>query len=118
MGQTTSGRALRAVDVTLLSSAARTATGASTANELGDVATLRLLVDVTAVSGTTPTLDITVETSYDGSTNWRSLGTFTQKTTVTTERKSFGGCDRYVRVSYTIGGTTPSFTFSIAGEGV
>lgn len=118
MGQTTSGRALRAVDTTLLASAARTATGAGAAVELGDVATLRLLVDVTAASGTSPTLDITIETSYDGSTSWRSLGTFAQKTAVATERKSFGGCDRYVRASYVIGGTTPSLTFSVTGEGV
>lgn len=101
----------------LHASAARTATGASAAIEVGDRGVLRLLLDVTAASGTTPTLDVTVQTSYDGTT-WRSLGTFTQATGVTSERKSFSGCDRFARVSYTIGGTTPSFTFAVSGEAV
>lgn len=101
--------------VSLHPSAARTATSTGSSIELGDRGTLRLLLDVTAASGTTPTLDVTVQTSHDGST-WRSLGTFTQATAISSERKSFSGCDRFVRVSYTIGGTTPSFTFSVSGE--
>jgi hypothetical protein len=105
-------------DVELAASAARTATGQGAAVALGDRGTLRLLLDVTAASGTGPTLDVTVETSFDGATGWRSLGTFAQKTAVASERKSFPGCDRYVRATWTVGGTTPSFTFSVAGEAV
>lgn len=114
----TSGEISNITDVTLAASAARTATGNGSAVALGDLGTVRLLLDVTAASGTTPTLDVTVETSYDGSTGWTSLGTFAQKTAAGTQRKSFSGCDRYVRATWTIGGTTPSFTFSIAGEAV
>jgi hypothetical protein len=102
-------------DVELAASAARTATGQGAAVALGDRGTLRLLLDVTAASGT---LDVTVETSFDGATGWRSLGTFAQKTAVASERKSFSGCDRYVRATWTVGGTTPSFTFSVVGEAV
>lgn len=104
-------------DVTLAASAARTSSANGSAVELGDRGTLRLLLDVTAATGTTPTLDAAVETSFDGVT-WRSLGAFTQKTATGTERKSFAGADRFVRVTWTIGGTTPSFTFSVSGEAV
>lgn len=105
-------------DLTLHASAARTATGNGDSIELGDVGVLRLLLDVTANAGTDETLDVAVETSYDATT-WRQLGTFTQATGVTSERKSFSGADRYVRVVYTIGGTgSPSFTFAISGEAV
>lgn len=114
----TSGEISNITDVSLAASAARTATGSGTAVALGDLGTMRLVFDVTAAAGGTPTLDVTVETSYDGSTGWRSLGTFAQKTAAGTERKSFAGCDRFVRATWTIGGTTPSFTFSITGEAV
>lgn len=42
--------------------------------------TLRLICAVTAKSGTSPTLDVTVQTSEDGLNNWRTVGTFAQKT--------------------------------------
>lgn len=118
--QTTGGRVIRGVDVTLHASGAETATGSSAGVELADKGTVRLTLAVTAASGTTPTLDITIETSSDNgvSDSWRSLGTFTQATGTTTAYKSFGGCDRYVRSRRTIGGTTPSFTYSITGEAV
>jgi hypothetical protein len=118
----TSGEISNITDVTLFASAARTATANGTAVALGDLGTLRLFLDVTAASGTTPTLDVTVETSYDGSTGWRAISAsgsaFTQATGVTSQRRSFVGCDRYVRAVATIGGTSPSFTFSLSGEAV
>ena len=115
---TATGRTSKGRTTTLASSAARTATGTGAAVEVADRGSVRLLLDVTAASGTTPTLDVTIETSYDGSTGWTSLGTFTQKTAVSSQRKNFGGADRFVRASWTIGGTTPSFTFSVDGEAV
>lgn len=101
-----------------VASAARTATGNSGAIEVGNRLALRgALLTVTAASGTTPTLDLTVETSHDGSTGWAAVGTaYTQATGATTQRKSFSPLDRFIRFVWTIGGTTPSFTFSIAGE--
>jgi hypothetical protein len=114
---TAGGRITRGADLSLAASAARTTSVAGTAVEVGDAADVRLLLDVTAVAGT-PTLDVTIETSFDGSTSWRSLGTFAQKTAVSSERKSFGGCDRFVRANWVIAGGTPSLTFSITGEAV
>lgn len=102
-------------EVSILASAARTASGSGSAIEVGDRGTLRLDLAVTAAAGTTPTLDVTVETSSNATT-WRSLGTFSQKTAVSSERKSFPGCDRFARVTFSIAGTTPSFTCSVVGE--
>lgn len=113
---TTSGRWANTLAVTLAASAARTANGTGSAIEAGDKAVVRLLLDVTARTGTTPTLDVTIQTSYDGIT-WRSAGTFTQATATGQQRGSFS-LDRFVRASWTVGGTTPNFTFSITGEAV
>ena len=115
--KTASGQHADIDQVVLQASATHTVTGNGTGVAVGDRGTLRLLLDVTAVSGTSPSLTVTVETSYDNVT-WRSLGAFAAKTAVGTERKSFPGCDRYARVVRTISGTTPSFTSSVTGEAV
>lgn len=82
--------------------------GASTSN--GAVATLH----VTAVSGTSPTLDVTIQHSPDNST-WADLVSFSQTTASTSERVTVSGSvDRYVRESHTIGGTSPNFTYTVA----
>lgn len=98
----------------------RTATANGAAVEVGERSSACLELVVTAGSGTTPTLDVTIETSKDGTGTglgaWRSLGAFAQRTAAGSERKSFTGLDRFVRAVQTIGGTTPSFTYSIAGE--
>lgn len=103
------------VDCTLLQSATKTATFNTDAIELGDCASARLDLAVTAASGTLPTLDVEIQTSPDGST-WTAVASFTQKTTTGSQHKLFAPLDRYVRAACTIGGTTPSFTFSLSGE--
>lgn len=107
-------------DVTVQASTTKTATGTSTPVELDDKGTLRLSLTSSAVSGTTPSMTVTMQTSLDAGVTdaWRSLGAFTAQTAAGTERKSFPGADRYVRASWVISGTTPSFTFSIDGEAV
>jgi hypothetical protein len=81
-----------------------------------DRGTVRLALAVTAVSGTDPTLDVTIQTSEDKVT-WRNLAAFTQATGVTRERKCFSGCDRFVRAHEVLGGSaTPTVTRSITGE--
>lgn len=107
---------------TLLASGARTATGTGSAVcGFGRYEKFAFQLDVTAASGTTPTLDVKVQHSIDGGTNWFDLVSFTQKTAAGEELKAeaevegataeaYGDC---FRVSYTIGGTTPSFTFSV-----
>lgn len=103
-------------DLILHASGAETTDTNSGKTETGDKRTAALILDVTAVSGTNPTLDVTVQTSKDGVNNWYTAGTFAQKTGVAAERKTFV-LDRFVRVSWAITGTaTPTFTFSITGE--
>lgn len=108
-------------DVILQASTTATTTGTTTGVELDDKGTVRLALAVTAASGTTPSMTVTVQTSYDnGATDpWRTAGSaFPAVTATGTTRQSFAGCDRFVRASYAITGTTPSFTFSITGEAV
>lgn len=103
----------------IVASAARTATGNSGVLSFrgGDKTGLRAQLDVTAASGTSPTLDVTVQDTLDG-TNWNTIMTFTQATATTRELKTLTTpfSDR-LRVLWTIAGTTPSFTFSVAMSG-
>lgn len=102
---------------TLVSSAARTTTGNSaTLTGFGPVTTVRMQLDVTAASGTTPTLNVLVEDTLDG-TNFNTVGTFAQRTAAGREVINITTpfADR-LRVSWTVGGTTPSFTFSVVSH--
>jgi len=113
---TTDGQFVDSREVVLHPSAARTATAnGSVVEETAHRRIAALVLDITAASGTNPTLDVTVQTSRDGST-WYSAGAFTQATATSTQRKTFA-LDRYVRAQWTIGGTdTPTFTFDLRGE--
>ena len=108
--------------VTILSSAARTATGQSASVTVpdwqpADPRSVSIFVNVTAQSGTTPTLDIAVQWSVDG-TNWYPVdGTadsISQYAAVTgLKAKQFTVKGPYYRISYVIAGTTPSYTFDV-----
>jgi hypothetical protein len=101
--------------VTVVDSAERTESGNSGALTAGMARSVSLLVDVTAVAGT-PTLDVSVEWSHDGTT-WAAAETpdaFTQLTAAGTVVKSFTAQGPVYRIVWTIAGTTPSFTFSIS----
>jgi len=69
-------------------------------------------LQVTAASGTTPTLDIDVEHSTTSGSGFTTLGSFTTATAAKSfERIEFTGTvNQFVRASFTITGTTPSFT--------
>ena len=76
----------------------------------------------TSTAGVTPTLDVTVETCKTADGSFRTVAAFAQVAGTdldsgpVTERKSFSGLDRFVRVSWDITGTGGKFTFSVAGE--
>jgi len=89
-----------------------------------------LEVDVTAVSGTTPTLIVAVETSEDDVTWFHNTvladkdrqGSLTRLTAPTDEAKIttitkhtawLKDLSRYTRLALTIGGTNPSFTITV-----
>jgi hypothetical protein len=71
-------------------------------------------IPVTAVSGTTPTLDVSVEESDDSGTNWIKVYDFPRITAAGMYRSPImrltGNRVRYVQ---TVGGTSPSFTRSV-----
>jgi len=103
----------------LLASAARTASGQSDQFHLGGVATAMVIeISATAVSGTVPTLDVDLEDTFDG-TNWNKVVDVNAADITATGRtvKRFNVLDtpttNRLRLNYTIGGTTPSFTFSV-----
>lgn len=101
----------------IVASAARTASSNSGGlrQDTGDA--LNVLVSTTAVTGTTPTLDVSVEWSNDG-TNWAvgsPADTFTQITATGKVVKRFSVKAEQHRIVWAIGGTdTPTFTFSVS----
>ena len=100
----------------VVASAARTTTGTSSALDAPEGADLVLSASVTAASGTTPTLDLSVEWSSDGGTTWYTADpadTITQFTAAAARVKRFTAKGTEYRVRWTIGGTTPSFTFAV-----
>lgn len=101
----------------VLSSAARTTSGTSSQFMAPAVTALVVEVNVTASGGTTPTLDIDLEDSFDGVT-WNKVTDVNAAnittTGVTVKRINLVDTPTTgrLRLSYTIGGTTPSFTFT------
>lgn len=81
------------------------------ATTLGGTAVL----SVSAVSGTTPTLAVKLQHSADNIT-YVDLpgGAFSSQNAINAELITFTGTvNRYLRAVWTIGGTTPSFTFNV-----
>jgi hypothetical protein len=77
---------------------------------------MTMTLAVSAHDGTTPTLDVIVEHSHDGTT-WATLGSMTQVTTTDgSETKTFGPCRRYIRGKATLGGTDPVYSFTLSGD--
>lgn len=72
-----------------------------------------VMIHCSAASGTTPTLDASLEESADNST-WTAVAgsSITQLTAAGNRIANANVVKNYVRVTVTIGGTTPSFTFS------
>jgi len=104
------------LQTTLVPKATRTSSGDTSASEF-DVHNYDRAVfflNVSAVSGTNPTLDVEIQTLDPASGEYFTLVTFTQATGVTKEMKKVtDGLGRRLRVVWTIGGTNPSFTFSV-----
>lgn len=72
-----------------------------------------------AGTGTSPTLDVDIQHSSDG-TIWDStpVGEFTQVTDAATSNQKLvvvsSNVDRYLRCACTIGGTSPSFAMAVS----
>lgn len=104
--------------VNLLPTAARTATANGTGVDVRDYEGKGTVVlDSAAGTGTTPTLDVKLQDSDDNSTFADISGaTFTQVAADAARQNialDFNNVKRYVRAVSTIGGTSPSFTYSL-----
>ena len=113
---------------TLDSLAARTATVAGSTGTNWNHTGMVVALNVTAASGTSPTLVAKLQFSPDGGTTWIDYDAKATTASITATGtyilKFFPGCTEVVnsaiglpvprtfRMYYTIGGTTPSFTFS------
>ena len=97
-----------------IASAAITTTATLAAVTPGFGISYQVNIPVTAVTGTNPTMDVRIEESDDGGTNWFTVYDFPRITATGIYRSPFlpttGNRVRYVQ---TIGGTTPSFTRSL-----
>jgi len=107
-----------------IASAALTTTTTTAAVTQGNAQSAEFNIQVTAVSGGTPTLDVGIEESDDSGTSWYRIYDFPRITTSGSYRTPLlrltGNRIRYVQ---TVTGTTPSFTrslnrlsYSVAGE--
>jgi hypothetical protein len=96
-----------------------TASGFGAGFEVDDKDEFRGQSIVSAASGTTPSITVTIETSYDNGVAdaWRAVASFAAQTAANTSaHKSFAGLDRWVRATWVVSGTTPSITFGVLGE--
>ena len=92
--------------------AAVSATANGTSVDTGAATTVGWVahLHITAVSGTTPSLTAVVQQSTNNST-WTTLGSFTAATAIGSQViTGTGSAARYLRIQWTVSGTTPSFT--------
>ena len=100
--------------------AARTATGTGTAVDVRQMVGLgTVILDAAAGTGTTPTMALVVQDSADGTTGWAPVpgAAFANLTTVASVQRlavNLGATRGFIRASWTIGGTTPSYQFSVS----
>ncbi len=98
----------------IIESLSRTTSGTSGNIQAAGGESLRAQLNVTAASGTSPTLNVLIEDSVDGGINYNTIGTFAQKTAAGREVINITTpFSDTLRVSWIIAGTNPSFTFGI-----
>jgi len=103
--------------VVLLGSGARTASGNTGDIDVGRFLYGEICIDITAVSGTNPTLDVYIEGKNQYTGKYKVLFSHTGLNSVQTIWDTITLLAfRYLRVRWVVGGTSPSFTFSVSGE--
>lgn len=95
---------------------AATGNSHSSSKDVSQFKEASFFLNVTAASGTTPTLAVKVVTKNPGPgiDKWGDVVSFTQATGITHEVKPIAAnIGERVALEWTAGGTTPSFTFSV-----
>jgi hypothetical protein len=105
--------------ITLAASATRTGSGNTDDIDVGRLMKGEICIDVTDVSGTSPTLDVYVEGKDRVSGKYKTLFSQTGINSTNTfwTPNPIDIAFKYLRVRWVIGGTNPSFTFSVSLEG-
>lgn len=106
--------------IDLAPSAARTTSGSGAAVDIGTLRTAaRVDVSITtATAGDNHLLVLTLETGPSASGPWRAvleLGSFPPPTGVQKAKVYVADLEQFVRVSWAISGSSPSFTFQVTG---
>ena len=102
---------------TILASAARTTSGTVDLGSLpGEASELNVYLDVTVVSGTSPSMTVTYQSSPDGTAFYDNSAGAAITATGRQLIKVAANSGKFGRLSYAISGTTPSFTFSAVVE--
>lgn len=101
-------------EITLHASAAEAASGNSATFDVSNNFEGLLVIDITAVSGTTPTANFTLQTLDFLSGKYVAVPnvTIAQQTAVGTVVVPVTNFGEKLRLVWTLGGTTPSFTFT------
>jgi len=98
---------------TLQVAGAQTVTNTSLAVNVGQFRSVVVFLNVTAVSGTTPSMTVKIQDTGDG-TNWVDTGSaFAPVTAAGIFRLVVPDLGLFLRAVSTITGTTPSFTYSL-----
>jgi len=94
-----------------------TANGNTADIDVSTISALEIELKVTTVSGTSPTLDVYIEGKFEATGDYKTLAS---QTGITATGIWFLTIDplrfRYIRVRWVVGGTSPSFTFTVAGQ--
>lgn len=97
--------------------AAETLAGQSAAVDIGATrSAVKLALELTAISGAGASLVVSLETSADGATGWRLVDSWAALTAVAKVQLCAADLSRWVRVKWTLAGTTPSATFVVSGK--
>jgi hypothetical protein len=104
------------MDILFHPSGAETASGTTATFGTGNMALCGMFVNVTAASGTLPSLVVTLQHSPDGIV-WYNAGnitiTITTVATIASAPPALLLLADYSRVAWTISGINPSFTFTV-----
>jgi hypothetical protein len=94
-----------------------TADGNTADIDVSTISALEIEIKVTAVSGTTPTLDVYIEGKFETTGDYKVLAS---QTGINATGIWFLTIDplrfRYIRVRWVVGGTSPSFTFRVDAQ--
>ena len=107
-----------ALAIVIHASAAETVTGASAIVDLGETRScVKLVLAVTEVAGTAPTIAVKVWTATEAAGPWRTVGQFPTVAAAGKSETTIAGLDQMVYASWTITGSMmPSVTFSLGGQ--